>query len=67
MEESCIEGDNDSEKVLSRHLDYIEMKSFLEIKEFKPESIRLIARVNGHLMNCKKCVMKFEAYKKYKK
>ena len=55
---------NATKKQLSRHLSLEEMKNFIELKDLSLDSIRLIGRVNGHLMNCRECVTIFEEYKK---
>ena len=65
MEEESDRGNYiETVKPLSRHLELNEMKCFLEIEDLTSDNIRLIGRVNGHLMNCRECVIIFEKYKK---
>lgn len=48
---------------ISFHLNMEEISRFLKIDNLEMENIRLIGRVNGHLMNCSYCRDIFENYK----
>ena len=48
---------------MSKHLERGEIERFLSISDFSDDNIRLLGRVNGHLLNCERCWDIFKLYK----